>query len=74
MERMLPVERSVTLYEVNPLSTVIFWPFLRATTLRVSFDAEIFIDVETGKKTEIDLNMGKGKESSDIDIEKFMVE
>ena len=33
-----------------------------------------FIDVETDKKTVIDLNMGKGKESNDLDIEKFMVE
>jgi molecular chaperone DnaK len=33
-----------------------------------------FIDVETDKKTVVDLNMGKGKESNDLDIEKFMVE
>ena len=33
-----------------------------------------FIDVETDKKTEVDLSFGRGKESEDIDIDKFMVE
>ncbi|MCK5285481.1 MAG: Hsp70 family protein [Alphaproteobacteria bacterium] len=33
-----------------------------------------FIDVETDKKTEVDLSMGKSKGSADVDIDKFMVE
>ncbi|PHR93137.1 MAG: hypothetical protein COA69_04085 [Robiginitomaculum sp.] len=33
-----------------------------------------FIDVETNKKTEVDLSMSKGKENADVDIDKFMVE
>lgn len=75
--------------ETDPKFVKIIWegtlelppdrPANQEIVVRLSYDLNqtmkcSFIDVETGKKTEIDLNMGKGKESSDIDIEKFMVE
>lgn len=75
--------------ETDPKFVKIIWegdlelpagrPANQEIVVRFSYDQNqvmkcSFIDVETDKKTEVDLTMGKGKESADVDIDKFMVE
>ncbi len=75
--------------EIDPKFVKIIWegvlelpadrPSNQEIIVRFSYDQNqvmkcSFIDVETDKKTEVDLSMGKSKESADIDIDKFMVE
>jgi len=75
--------------ETDPKFVKIIWegdlelppnrPTNQEICIRFSYDQNqtmkcSFIDVGTGKKTEVDLSLGKGKESAGVDIDKFMVE